>query len=290
MLSRKLALGTVQFGLDYGINNVSGRTSSSEIEKILDYAYANNIDMLDTAFAYGKSEVEIGNYMRLKGNKFKVISKLPECAFEDVNKTFQLTLERLNTNEVYGYLLHSFQYFTRNPKVWDVLEEYKFKGKIKKIGFSLYYPSELEELLNREIKVDIIQVPYNILDQRFEQYFDNLYSAKIEIHTRSVFLQGLLLKKISELNKCFSPIKEKLIDLNEISISRNIPLYDICLNFVGLNDKISKIVVGVDNSSQLIKLVSSNKNMKEVEKIYSRLHNLQEKNEEIIIPYKWKLD
>ncbi|WEI22834.1 aldo/keto reductase [Acinetobacter bereziniae] len=103
----KLELGTVQFGLDYGVNNVSGRISDIEARNIIDYAYENSILTLDTAMAYGQSEEVLGN---LDVSKFKVISKIgavgPENVKSTVENMIQSSTERLRVNKLYGLLLH----------------------------------------------------------------------------------------------------------------------------------------------------------------------------------------
>jgi aryl-alcohol dehydrogenase-like predicted oxidoreductase len=287
MSLQKLALGTVQFGLNYGINNNSGIVSEEEIKKILDLAYANNIQLLDTAYAYGLSEEKIGKLLDGK-KEFKIVSKLPECRLEQVEKIFNNSLEKLKTNKIYGYLFHSFQNFKEKEEIWNIFKKLKNENKIDKIGFSLYFPQELEHLLNENIDFNILQVPYNILDQRFAGYFDELKNRNIEVHVRSIYLQGLLLKPICYFDDHFKSIRNKIVLINNLAKRLEIDILDICANFVRLNNAIDQIIVGVDNCSHLYTLLKTEINYAKVESIYETLVEMKEQDENILIPSRWR--
>lgn len=284
----KIALGTAQFGLDYGINNKNGIIPEKEVFHILREAIISNVEVLDTAYAYGNSESVIGKFIKKNGNKFNIISKLPECRPEDVITIFDSSLERLNVCKLYGYMCHSFQHYMSNPKIFNILEELREEGKIKKIGFSLYYPSELEYLIENDLKLDIIQLPYNVFDRRFEQYFPILKNKGVEVFIRSVFLQGLVFKQSSELDDYFSKIRNKIDTLNLLSTSMNIPISTLCLNFVAQNEFIDRIVIGVDSTQNLQEIISS-MYCSEVEKFSKELDFLREEDESIILPTNWKV-
>ena len=284
----KIALGTAQFGLDYGINNKRGKITFSEVEKILKLAYENRINMLDTAFAYGNSENVIGSILERQNLKFNIISKLPaDILPQEVLSYFNQSLKRLKQKKLYGYLLHDFNTFKKNRKIWNILKDLKKTQKIKKIGFSLYYPSEIDFLFENEIDFDIVQIPYSIFDQRFEPYFSKLKKRKIEIHVRSVFLQGLYFKNPKELSSHFNSIKEKINIIKTISISMNISIASICINFALINKNIDKLVIGVDNSQNLIANIKSLQDFDQVTSFYKDLIRLAINDENIILPFKW---
>ena len=284
----KIALGTTQFGLDYGINNKRGKITFSEVEKILKLAYENRINMLDTAFAYGNSENVIGSILERQNLKFNIISKLPaDILPQEVLSYFNQSLKRLKQKKLYGYLLHDFNTFKKNRKIWNILKDLKKTQKIKKIGFSLYYPSEIDFLFENEIDFDIVQIPYSIFDQRFEPYFSKLKKRKIEIHVRSVFLQGLYFKNPKELSSHFNRIKEKINIIKTISISMNISIASICINFALINKNIDKLVIGVDNSQNLIANIKSLQDFDQVTSFYKDLIRLAINDENIILPFKW---
>jgi len=286
LLFQKLCLGTAQFGLDYGINNLRGRIPEKEVFEILNYALDNGIEFIDTAYEYGESEKIIGKFIRNNkdSNRLKIISKLPQTnnVYEILNKT----LDNLGIKKIYGYLMHNFNFFLKNPKVWQNFLELKEEGKVEKIGFSLYYPEEYYKIEN--LKVDILQVPYNIFDQRFDKLLLNFKEKGIEVYARSVFLQGLVFKKPEELSGKFFKLKEKLLYINSLSEKFNIPLNAFFLNFVMINENIDKIVIGVDNLENLKMNIDSLKFQKVIKEFYPNLLELKETEEDIILPTRWK--
>lgn len=283
----KIALGTAQFGMDYGINNKSGKIPKEEVFQILDFASACGIDTLDTAPAYGESQEVIGEYQVKHFNPFKIVSKLSKESFPDVQSSINDIFKKTKSNELYGLIYHHFEDFKENMDSWGILEEYKAKGKIKKIGFSLYTPDTLEYLLEKEIKADLIQLPYSIFDRRFEEYFKILRNNGIEIHVRSVFLQGLVFKRPEELDPHFFKIREKVSRLNIISKGNDISIASICINFASSNRLIDKIIVGVDTITNLKEIVDSAKYIKKIRQHFSQLCDLKEDDEKIILPFNW---
>jgi aryl-alcohol dehydrogenase-like predicted oxidoreductase len=284
----KLALGTVQFGLDYGINNKEGKVSKGEVFRILEYAYEKGINILDTAYDYGDSEKVLGEVIKENNLKFKIISKLHLGKIKNSKKIVNESLKRLNSNRMYGYMFHNFESFIENPKVLDELKEMKKIGKIEKYGFSLYKPEEAEHLLKKNVEFDIIQVPYSIFDQSFSKLFKEFKKRNIEIYVRSVFLQGLMFKKPDDLKGKFTKIKSKIEKLNELSKNGDIPLSAICINFAVFNENIDKVVIGVDSLENLKENIKALEYKGKVKEIYKELLKLKEEDEDIILPYNWK--
>jgi len=192
---RKIALGTVQFGLDYGIINHSGQVSIDEVKNILDYAKDKGIDTLDTAARYGNSEQVLGE---VGVNNYRIITKTTPLknGVDGVIKGLHQSLDNLNIGQVDGLLIHNIN-DVKDKRFGDLfhkLNELKEEGLINKIGFSTYTPDQVDFLLEN-FDFDLIQVPFNIFDNRLIQggQLKALKKKKIEIHARSVFLQGLLL-------------------------------------------------------------------------------------------------
>ena len=193
----RLALGTVQFGQDYGVANRSGQVSLDQIKESLHLAALHGINTLDTAISYGNSESLIG---QIGVEKFRVITKLPEIpqgvyVQEWINSQVMKSLGRLNTSSVYGLLLHRPQQFhgSFGLDILSALKTLKEKGIINKMGVSIYNPEDLDGLPLEHI--EIVQAPYNILDVRLftSGAAKKLKDLGVELHTRSAFLQGLLL-------------------------------------------------------------------------------------------------
>lgn len=251
-LKKKIGLGTVQFGLNYGISNKNGKTTRQEVENILRFAKKNNIDLLDTAIAYGESEKVLG----LVGVKsFKVISKFLPMDESNLTITQQLqnSLYSLKTSSLYAYLAHQPKDILKSPAQWKELADLKESGKIGKIGFSLNEPEVLEEILKRKIILDIIQVPYNYFDRRFEELMKMLHEQGCEIHSRSTFLQGLFFKKPETLPSYFNLAKKAL---HEVRNSTNY-LAGSLLRFVLEKKFIDKVIVGVETKLQLEENIKS---------------------------------
>lgn len=246
----KIGLGTVQFGLPYGISNSKGQTKEDECTKILELAKFYGINTLDTASAYGNAEEVLGQNQI---EKFNIISKfMPEQDFGRIEAQLLNSLEKLNVTSLYGYLAHRPLDLLINVNQWNKLKQLKQKGLIKKIGFSLNEPSELEKLLENKLVPDLIQVPFNYFDQRFKKQMILLKEQGCEIHTRSTFLQGLFFTDPSKLNSYFDCFKN---EINRLQTEYKSDLPEVLLNFVLNKSYIDNIIIGVENSEQLKKNV-----------------------------------
>lgn len=275
----KLVLGTVQFGLEYGINS-QGRPSEQAVGQILKYASDNGIEILDTSAGYGNSEKVLGAVVPMSGGKFKIISKYPENP-HSVKVALTETLDKLGVETIYGYLLHHFEVYKDNPSVWREFEEVKRENKVDKIGFSLYSHRELELIFERDDKFDLVQFPYNIFDRQFEPYLKELKNRGVEIHVRSTFLQGLLFKNVDALPEKLKPLKKYLIELNEYAEKEELSVAQVALNYNLQNKNIDGVLVGVDNVAQL---------QENIEAICNRTIdlNIDVKEKELLNPVNWK--
>jgi len=285
----KLTLGTAQFGLDYGINNKRGKIPKEEVFEILEEASRQGIDTLDTAYAYGDSEEIIGEYMANRGIKFQIISKLSAQSKEEAQEITLASLSRLKQKKIFGYLLHDFKKYRECPEIFEAIEGLKKNGIIGKIGFSLNLAQELDFILRSGLEIDIIQLPYNIFDQRFQRYFKALKETGIEIHVRSIFLQGLVFKNPDNIDPYFLRFRNKLSRLNSISKKENISIAAICLNFALLNEYIDKIIFGVDNIRNFYEIIHLSEELSKVKDIYEMLSLLKENDEAIILPFNWAM-
>lgn len=244
----KLVLGTVQFGLQYGVNS-AGRPSQEAVRGILLEAVKGSITTLDTSSAYGNSEEILGECITSNEN-FKIISKYPKGE-TPVGEMFNSSLKRLKVEKLYGYLLHHFEVYKNNPQVWDEFIALKESGKVQKIGFSLYTPEELEFILKNGSPFDLIQVPFNIFDKKFLPYMKELHEKGVEIHVRSTFLQGLFFKDRNALPEKLQPMKKYLLQLDEFSKKSGLSISEIALNYNLQNPYIDGSLIGVDNVEQL---------------------------------------
>ena len=262
----KLTLGTAQFGLDYGVANSIGQIDKDETRKILTFAEQEGINTLDTAIGYGDSEKRLG---QAGIDSWNIITKLPEVNIEHsdinywVNSQINNSLLRLNVLSIYGVLLHRpLQLLEKNgSQLWNSLEGLKERSITKKIGFSVHNPDELDKLWKAGFIPDIVQAPYNVFDQRLKDsgWLSKLNDNKIEVHTRSVFLQGLLLMPSDKRPQYFSKWNNLFNEWDLWLKTNNISGLEAALNFALSEYLIDKIIVGVDNKTQLSEVISASK-------------------------------
>lgn len=259
----RFALGSAQFGLDYGISNYFGQVKESLVVDILTKAKNNNINTIDTAMIYGGSESILG---RIGVRNFNVITKLPPIPQgKEGNKIWvankiNSSKKKLNVNKLYGLLLHKSSDFLGplGDSLYSYLQELKQDQIINKIGVSIYSPRELDILADNAIKIDIVQAPFNIFDRRLKTsgWIDKLNNLGIEIHVRSIFLQGLLLLSADKRNKYFDKWKHHFDKFEKWTKDTNQKPLEACLNFVHSCEEIDKIIVGIENLKQLEEILS----------------------------------
>ncbi len=285
-MNERLGLGTVQFGCDYGIANKKGQTPIPEAFKILKCAEKLGVKILDTSSGYGDSENVLGAFLSENNYSFDVVSKFISSGglLEDV---FKCSLSRLRSKRLYGYLIHHFKDYKNNPRLWKSLERLKKKELVKKIGFSLYLPEELELLFKNKIIPDIIQIPYSVFDRRFELYFETLKALGVEIHTRSSFLQGLVYLNSNALSGNLKKMRKPLEKLQSISAEEKISISALCLNYVLLNASVNRVIIGVDSLKQFKDNVGQLNFRARVMKLKDKLDVLAIEDENILLPYNW---
>jgi aryl-alcohol dehydrogenase-like predicted oxidoreductase len=284
-ITGKLVLGTAQFGFNYGITNTIGKTPENEMTTIFNLAKNNNINFLDTAAGYGDSEVNIGKHA---GSQFEIISKFP--LLENSNELTQLlntTLQRVRLSSVYGYMAHNADILIKKPELWDALLELKNQKVVKKIGFSLYNTLELDKLLSLGILPDIIQIPYSILDRQFESRLQELKNLNVEIHARSVFLQGLYFMKPSELPPNLKGLMLPLSQLSSLCKEYKVSVAELALNYVIDVPFIDKVVIGVNTKDQLEENIKLINNYKKNELLINAIENIRVEYASLLNPATW---
>ncbi len=284
----RLALGTVQFGLPYGIANQDGQVTRMAANAMLQLAATNGIDTLDTAVAYGESETCLGE---VGTQGFKLVTKLPAvpdgCA--DVRGWIQeqvdASLARLGVSTVYGLLLHRPEQLlgTSGKALYQTLQVLKETGLVQKVGVSVYAPSELEALIP-QYHFDLVQAPFNLMDRRLHTtgWLQRLKYEGVEIHTRSAFLQGLLLMPQTAIPPKFAPWSDLWGKWHEWLSGHNISAVQACLAFPLSVPEIDRVVVGADNVSQLVQIISA-----AASDVPSDLPDLSCDAENLINPARW---
>jgi aryl-alcohol dehydrogenase-like predicted oxidoreductase len=275
----KLALGTVQFGLDYGISNTSGITAETEVEEIFNLCFDRGIQTVDTSQMYGSSEKLVGQFNH---NRFQIITKInPLKGKFNTQNTIEDSLQKLRVDKLYAVMFNSPESALDNEQVVEELKGLKQTGYIDKVGYSVYRPSDLEKLIERDGLPDIIQIPFSHLDNRFAEIASTLSEKGVEIHSRSTFLQGLFFMNPEELPRFFDPVKEYLKELME-KFPDPAARAGSLLRYVVEQPFVDKVVIGVNNAQQLRDNLSSLNNAARLKK------NIREIPEEIVLPFLWK--
>ena len=284
-MNSKIVLGTVQFGVNYGINNTSGQVSQDEVCKILQIAEKNGVKTLDTSSSYGTSEVVLGEALKKSHTQFNIVSKYPKSDI-GVRDTFNKSIIQLGVDALYGYLVHHFEFYLEHTEIFKEMTELKNEGKIQKVGFSLYNVEQLQYLLDNHVMFDILQFPYNIFDKQFEPYMPKLVDMGVEIHTRSSFLQGLFFKDTNTLPEKLKPLKKYLDYLHVYCKQHDITVEQLALGYVLANSHVKGALIGVDNHTQLeanLKVASYELSNDEL----GYAQNIDIIEEELLNPVKW---
>jgi len=288
----ELILGTAQFGLDYGVTNLNGRITGKNVQAILDYANENNIHFLDTAPNYGEASRVISG---VKKPKFEIITKYEiksnNLSKEEIRREIMANISLLGRERIHTILLHnpspeitktsSFRNFS------FICNDMKSLGLVDKMGASIYSPTWLPGVL-KVMDPDIIQAPFNIFDTRLIRsgMADLLVKKNIEIHVRSIFLQGVLLMENKKLPSYFSLWKDLFDNWNKVAPNFQDKLSH-SIAFIKKYDFISKVLIGVSCLEDLRQIINEfNSNFKiDYDTKFDKFIS-----DELIDPYKWKLN
>ncbi len=266
---KKMAIGTAQFGLDYGISNTGGKMPFPEAMRVLAEAEAFGIRLLDTAAAYGDSEEVLGCCMKDGVNPFDIVTKISIGKRENIGNEditaildviFNRSMAKLGKNRIYGLLAHSPDDLTgpQGEVFWAWMENQKGCGRVEKTGASVYYPREAFEIMNK-YPVDILQIPLSVFDQRMivSGVIKEAKSRGIEIHCRSVFLQGLYFMDPRITGDHFEPVRPFLEEFSSAVSRSGYTMQEVLLGFALSVEGVDNVIVGVENSRQLVQIIEA---------------------------------
>ena len=259
----KIALGTVQFGLSYGIANCSGKTDQKEALKIISFAKSKKINTIDTAIGYGDSEKILGE---IDVTGFQIVTKLPPLPLDitDLDAWVKYEVEescsRLQVKNLYAVLLHKPTDLLgdNGPLLARALHNLKDDGIVKKVGVSIYAPEDLA-LIAQILNLDLVQAPLNVIDRRLVDsgWLHRLKDMGVEVHTRSVFLQGLLLMSRENIPTKFNRW-ESLFNQWHLKLkAKKITPLSACLAYPLSLKEVDRVVVGVDSAAQLSNIIET---------------------------------
>ncbi|HRY97516.1 MAG TPA: aldo/keto reductase [Bacteroidales bacterium] len=250
-MSERLVLGTVQFGLDYGISNEAGKPSESEVGAILDQAFFQGIRCLDTADAYGTAVEVLGNYNRLHPGRFQINSKFKGHPGQLKDHLLR-SLGLLGIPAFHVYFYHSFADFMAWPELRDELAQLKQDGLIRFIGVSVYGNEEFRAVLDAGW-VDVVQIPFNMLDNRTQrgECLARAHEQRVSVQARSVYLQGLFFLPLDKIPARLLPLRPWLEEIHRLARAYDVPIQQLALHYVLQQEDIAEVVIGVDSRQQL---------------------------------------
>ena len=263
----RVGLGTVQFGMHYGVSNRVGQPDEREVAAILERAVARGVRYLDTASAYGDAEILLGRHLP-SGHNLRIVTKMPPVRDEHIGARHKqqwldalaLSLERLKVSAVYGLLVHQaddldkpgWQYLA------EALQEAQASGLVSHIGVSIYDENQLR-LADSRFRSDLIQLPLNALDLRLiaSGALARLKARGVEVHARSVFLQGVLLAPPSDLPDFFQPLRQRLVEMHGGWSRRGLSPLAACLAFVLRQTNVDAAIVGVNSLTEFDEIAAA---------------------------------
>ena len=284
----RIVLGGAQLGLPYGILNGGETLSREAVARILDTAVSHGIDSIDTAIAYGQSETVIGETAQ---NRFKIISKLPPIPSDMANVSqwvrtqIDASLSRLNCSSLEALLLHHPQDLIgpHGSELYAAINSLLSEKIIERFGVSIYAPNELDGIIGK-FNIDVVQAPLNVFDRRIIGVTDQLSALNIEVHVRSVFLQGVLIANPKDRPQRFQPWSEHFARFDEWVHSTGMSAMACCLGFALQQPGVTKLVIGTTSKESLTEIMTSIPNIQlEVPA------DLQSSSEQLIDPRVWSV-
>jgi aryl-alcohol dehydrogenase-like predicted oxidoreductase len=253
----QLVLGTVQFGLDYGITNTAGEIPDDAVVEMLEFAQSQGIHIFDTAADYGNSQQRLGQ-LAPTGSTPGYVTKfsLPVDGSEPTKANiFHDSMNLLQVENLYGVLFHKLTDLSdpRFESTMNILRSARDTGLISRIGVSIYNLEDLKLALEVFPDLDLLQLPANILDLNLLESDEVLQLKEngVEVHVRSVFLQGLLLADPNQLASFFEPLKPALIQLNKIASDSGKNVLELVLAKIRRHDAVDAVVIGATTVHEL---------------------------------------
>jgi aryl-alcohol dehydrogenase-like predicted oxidoreductase len=257
-----LVLGTAQLGMQYGIANKTGQPNQEMANTIVSEAWKQGIREFDTAQGYGNSEIVLGKALSLLGkrNEARIITKLdPGLNHLDRSDMFDSlngSLSRIGISSIHGVLIHMEDHL----ELWseglrDVMDDFVKSGKVQHVGVSVYSPEKALTAINME-GIDIIQLPTNIIDRRFEKagVFKLASEKKRDVYIRSIFLQGLILMPLDLIPDKMAFVKPVIEKIELLSESLGMTRQEMALGYLKREIPEAKLVFGVETHDQIVEI------------------------------------
>jgi aryl-alcohol dehydrogenase-like predicted oxidoreductase len=262
---KKIVLGTAQFSGNYGVTRKNSFLTKNEAHKILKTLLTKKLRHLDTSIDYENSLKKINSF---NFNNWQITTKMDpkkldfsseQNLYLSVENQIKLIKQNSSIKTIKNLLIRNSDMIltTKGKILYKVLKKIKKNKLIINFGYSIYSFKNLEKIIIN-FKPDLIQCPYNVFDRRIEniKIKNILKKKKIKVQARSIFLQGVLLKKIDQLPKFFHKWKKLFLNFeNSIKINKLTAL-SLCFNFVNNNKDIDEILIGVQNNKELKEILN----------------------------------
>ena len=289
MLS-KISIGTANFQKKYGFYKNS-RIRDYELKKIISNLKQKKIKDIDTAISYKNVDDLLG---RSKIKSLRIYSKIPKLPKDCkniknwVDDQVSKSKKKLKIKKFEGFYFHnpSDLLSKQGAELYENLKRLKKNGMVKKIGISIYEFSMFEKI-NKNFRIDMIQIPLNILDRRInlKKISKIAKKEKIELHVRSIFLQGILLKEKNQIPSYFNKWSKTLSKWNKWCLDNKLSKLQACINFIFNNEIADKIIIGIRNSKEFEEII---KCVERKSKKYPK--NIFSKDLGLIDPRRWPND
>jgi aryl-alcohol dehydrogenase-like predicted oxidoreductase len=289
MIKKKIILGTAQFNKSYGNFFTKKKFTfehSMKIKKLLIYANKKKINSFETAILY-KNKIDF--FKKVQGSA-NILTKLPKIPLSNKNiekwmiDKVVCELKFLNKKSFWAILFHNSEFLksSSRPKILSAINYLKKKNYCKKVGVSIYEKDEIQNHL-KYWKPDIIELPYNVFDQRIsEKFLRNLKKNKISLFARSIFLQGLLIS--DKTPKYFKPWRKEIEKWDLWCKDNNISKINAALNFIFNKPYFDKAIIGFENKEQLKEILDQYEKKNKL-----NFPNLNIKSKNFLNPYLWKI-
>lgn len=255
----RLTLGTVQFGLPYGIANRTGKPCYKTARDILVCAFEGGIDSLDTAAAYGSSESVLGKALKELGigRDVVVATKVPalppdigsgRSAAAFIERSVATSSRRLQLDVLPICLFHK----ARDAVHMEVLADLRDKGRIGRIGISVDEPQQAAACL-KDRELQAVQLPLNVLDKRMDRtgVLSGLQRRRVWVFARSAYLQGLLLLPEQEVQPQLREVLPARRALDRLAARAGMNLRELALRYSLSRPEVASVVVGVETVAQM---------------------------------------
>lgn len=288
----RIALGSAQFGGAYGVARSAASVPTAVLAELLAGASEAGIDTIDTASVYGKSEERLGNCGVSTWNVITKLAPLPAAVVDGeihgwVEKQVEASLARLKLARLHGLLVHRLEdlFESRGWALAEALHAVRATGQAEMIGVSIYDPRQLDTVF-RVISPDVVQAPYNIVDRSLHAtgWLDRLVSNRIQVHARSIFLQGLLLMRSAKRPPFFDRWTSLFAEWEKWLEEEHLTAVEACVRFACSDERISRVIVGVESLAQLREVLGA-----ETRGPITAPEGLQSVDVDLIHPSHWRL-